>query len=54
MKPKTTDTHLYIPVKLLAAIKKIAKENRRSTTAEIVIAVEEYVAAKNGKARSGK
>lgn len=40
MKRETKDTHVYFPVKVLTDLKKMAKENRRSVSAEIVIAVE--------------
>lgn len=44
------DTHIYFPIKVWRAIKKLAQQNRRSLSAEIVIAVEEYIAKeKNGK-----
>jgi len=44
MKPQTKDTHIYFPVKVLNEIKKLARVNRRSVSAEIVIAAEEHVA----------
>lgn len=43
MKPQTKDVHIYFPVPVLAALKKLAKENRRSVSAEIVLAVENKV-----------
>lgn len=49
---KTQDTHIYFPLKVWWAIKKLAKANHRSLSAQIVIAVEEHVKReelKNGK-----
>ena len=40
---KTVDTHLYMPLWLLDAVRKLAKQNRRSVTAEITLAVEDYI-----------
>lgn len=37
------DVHVYFPPKVLADLKKLAKQNRRSVTAETVIAVEGHV-----------
>jgi len=37
------DTHVYFPVKVLNGIRKVAARERRSVSAQIVIAVEEYV-----------
>jgi len=39
----TEDTHIYFPKKVLNELRKWAKVNRRSVTAETVIAVERYV-----------
>lgn len=44
MKPRVKDTHIYFPAKVLAELKKLATVNRRSVSAEIVIAVEEKLA----------
>lgn len=48
------DTHVYLPVAVLADLKKLAKANRRSMTAEIQIAVErriqEWKDKQNGEA----
>lgn len=41
MKAETIDTHIYFPIKVWRALKKLAAQNRRSLSAEIVIAVEE-------------
>jgi hypothetical protein len=41
MKGQVKDTHIYFPVKILSQLKKLADRNRRSVSAEIVIAVEE-------------
>lgn len=43
-KTETRDTHVYFPLKVWLALKRLAKTNRRSLTAEIVIAVEERLA----------
>jgi hypothetical protein len=43
MKPQTKDVHVYFPVQVLSDLKKLAKENRRSASAEIVMAVENKV-----------
>jgi len=39
----TEDTHIYFPKKVLSELRKWAKINRRSVTAETIIAVERYV-----------
>lgn len=53
MKRDTEDAHIYFPKKVLAELRKWAAINRRSVTAETVIAVEAHVQrmreAKNGK-----
>lgn len=41
MKGRIKDTHIYFPVKVLTELKKMAERNRRSVSAEIVMAVEE-------------
>ena len=43
MKPRIKDVHIYFPVQVLNDLKKLAKENRRSASAEIVLAVENKV-----------
>ena len=43
MKRDVKDTHIYFPVKVLADVKKMAAVNRRSVSAEIVLAVENKV-----------
>jgi hypothetical protein len=43
MKPLVKDAHVYFPVKVLAGLKKMAASNRRSVSAEIVLAVENKV-----------
>jgi hypothetical protein len=50
MKREIKDMHIYFPVKVLNGIKKLAETNRRTVSAEIVIAVERYV--KQERARS--
>lgn len=51
------DTHIYFPKKVLTELRKWAGINRRSVTAETVIAVEEYIQrmreAKNAKVKGG-
>jgi len=51
MKPRVKDTHIYFPVKVLEQLKKLAAVNRRTVSAEIVIAVEKHVETEspNGK-----
>lgn len=50
MVKEVQDTHIYFPIKVWRAIKRLAERNRRSLSAEIVIAVEERVEReKNGK-----
>ena len=44
VKGKIKDTHIYFPIKVLAELKKLAEQNRRSVSAEIVMAVEEKLA----------
>jgi len=44
VKGKVKDTHIYFPVKVLTELKKLAEQNRRSVSAEIVMAVEEKLA----------
>lgn len=43
MKPQVKDAHVYFPIKVLNDLKKMAKENRRSVSAEIIMAVESKV-----------
>jgi hypothetical protein len=43
MKRETKDVHIYFPVNVLQKLKKLAERNRRSVSAEIVIAVESHV-----------
>lgn len=59
MKANVKDAHVYFPVKVLQEIKKIAERNRRSVSAEMIIAAERYIAeskSDNGRpaARKGK
>lgn len=54
---ETEDTHIYFPKKVLNELRKWAKVNRRSVTAETVIAVEQYVQkmrTENGKPKGAK
>jgi hypothetical protein len=44
MKREVEDTHIYFPVKVLNGIRKLADRNRRSVSAEIVIAAEKHLA----------
>lgn len=49
MRQQFKDVHVYFPPKVLADLKRLAAQNRRSVTAEVVLAVEERVReAKNG------
>ena len=43
MKGEVKDTHIYFPAKVLAQLKKMAADNRRSVSAEIVMAVESRI-----------
>lgn len=43
MKRDVKDAHVYFPVKLLAELKRMAAANRRTVSAEIVMAVERSV-----------
>lgn len=43
MRKPFKDVHVYFPPKVLADLKRLAKQNRRSVTAETVIAVERHV-----------
>lgn len=57
MKANVKDAHIYFPVKVLQGIKKIAEGNRRSMSAEMIIAAERYIAesrSKNGRSAAGK
>ena len=54
MKAELRDTHLYFPIKVLEGIKRLAEKNRRSLTAEVIIAVEKHLseARTNGRTKS--
>lgn len=59
MRRDVEDAHIYFPKKVLTELRKWAAINRRSVTAETVVAVEEYVQrmreTKNGnKTKGGK
>jgi hypothetical protein len=43
MKGATKEAHIYFPAKILAEIKKMAQVNRRTVSAEIVLAMEDRV-----------
>ena len=43
MKQQVKDAHVYFPAKVMADIKKMAQANRRSVSAEIVLAMENKV-----------
>lgn len=52
MKKESIDTHIYFPPAVFRAIKKLAAKERRSISAEIVMAVEAHIKKKgesNGK-----
>lgn len=53
MGKQVQDTHIYFPIKVWRAIKKLAQENRRSLSAEIVIAVEERISRENDRGKRG-
>jgi hypothetical protein len=53
MKRETEDAHIYFPVKVLNDMRKLAKENRRSVSAEMIIAAERYI-AENRRPANGK
>jgi hypothetical protein len=55
MKRDVKDVHIYFPVKVLRGIKKIAERNRRSVSAEMIIAAERYITelkSENGRPRN--
>jgi hypothetical protein len=62
MKEQVKDTHLYFPARLLRDIKKMAVTNRRTMTAEVVLAMENKVrewksqgqGTENGRPATGK
>ncbi len=43
MKREVKDVHIYFPTNVLQKLKKLAERNRRSVSAEIVIAVESHI-----------
>ena len=43
MKRQVQDTHIYFPVQVLKDVKKMAQANRRTVSAEIVLALENKV-----------
>jgi hypothetical protein len=45
MKRDVKDTHIYFPVKVLDGMRKLAERNRRTVSAEMVIAAERHIAA---------
>lgn len=49
MKGQVKDTHIYFPIKVLTELKKMAERNRRTVSAEIVMAVEEKLAREKEK-----
>lgn len=55
---ETEDTHIYFPKKVLTELRKWAGINRRSVTAETIIAVEEHITrmreSRNGRVRNGE
>lgn len=52
MKREVEDTHIYFPVKVLNGMRKLAASNRRSVSAEMVVAAERYI-AENKSAANG-
>jgi hypothetical protein len=51
-KRDAVDTHIYFPPEVFKAIKKLAGKERRSISAEIVIAVENHLKQNNKGKRS--
>ena len=45
MKRDVKDTHIYFPVKVLKELHKLAELNRRTVSAEMVIAAERHIEA---------
>lgn len=45
MKPETIDTHIYFPASLHRKLKALAKRQRHTLSAEIVLAVESHLEA---------
>jgi hypothetical protein len=43
VKRQVEDTHIYFPIKVLNAMRKLAARNRRSVSAEMVIAAERHI-----------
>jgi len=43
MKRDVEDAHIYFPVKVLNGMRKLAEKNRRSVSAEMVIAAERHI-----------
>ncbi len=43
------DIHIYFPPEIYEALKELATTNRRSLTAEVVIAVEKHIGDKEAK-----
>lgn len=54
MKRETEDAHIYFPVKTLNDMRKLARENRRSVSAEMVVAAERYIAESRRSANETK
>jgi mRNA-degrading endonuclease RelE of RelBE toxin-antitoxin system len=45
MKQEFKDTHIYFPPEVFRGIKKLAASNRRTVSAEMVIAAEKHIEA---------
>ncbi len=43
MKKETQDIHVYFPKEMHEALKRLAETNRRSLSAEVIIAVEKHI-----------
>jgi hypothetical protein len=54
MRKLTIDTHIYFPSTVFQQMKRLAEKNRRSMSAEIVIAVENHIALAEQHSRSSK
>lgn len=51
MNRKPQDTHIYFPPEVYDLLKTMAKLNRRTVSAEVVIAVEERIDRQSKKAK---
>lgn len=54
MKRETEDAHIYFPKPVINELRRWAKINRRSLTAETVIAVEDYILKMRAASETGE